>query len=163
MRRRLQILAAALAAAAMGPSAALAQAMAVPIDQGTRLALPPGTQSVMIGNPEIADVSVLDSRNAMIMGRVYGVTNLIAIDGHGRTLLDRQVVVSSPEANRITAYRGSPTGLHTENYACSPRCERTPMPGENQNDYQNYSVAVNDYTKRAADARKSGPNARTDP
>ena len=163
MRRRLQTLAAVLTVAVLAPSAALAQAMSAPIDQGIRLALPPGTQTVMIGNPEIADVSVLDSRNAMIMGRMYGVTNLIAIDGHGRTLLDRQVVVSSPEVNRVTAYRGGPTGMHTENYACSPRCERTPMPGETQNDYQNYSVAVNDYTKRAADARKSGPNARTDP
>jgi len=163
MRRRLLTLTAVLAVAALAPQAALAQALAVPIDQGARLSLPAGTQSVMIGNPEIADLSVLDSHNAVIMGRAYGVTNLIVIDGRGRTLMDRQVVVSSPEVNRVTAWRGGATGVHVENYACSPRCERTPMPGENQIDYQNYSAGYNDYEKRASEARKAGPNTRTDP
>ena len=163
MRRRLQILAAVLAVVAMAPSAALAEALAVPIDQGLRVSLPPGTQSVLIGNPEVADISVLDSHNAVIMGRTYGVTNLMVIDARGRTLVDRQVVVSSAEINRVTVYRGSLTGPHTENYACSPRCERTPMPGENQVDYQNYGAGYNDYEKRATEARKTGANTRVDP
>jgi hypothetical protein len=163
MRLRLQTLAAVLAVAAMAPSAALAQAMSVPIDQGARVSLPAGTQTVMVGNPAIADVSVLDSHNAMIMGRTYGVTNLMVIDGRGRTLMDRQIVVSAAEIGRMTAYRGGVNGVHTENYACSPRCERTPMPGENQNDYQNYGAGYNDYEKRAAEARKNGANARADP
>jgi hypothetical protein len=167
MRRRLQTLSAVLAVVAMAPSAALAQAVAVPIDQGLRVSLPAGTQSVLIGNPEIADISVLDSHNAVIMGRTYGVTNLMVIDGRGRTLMDRQVVVSSPEVNRVTAYRGAypsgAVGVHVENFACSPRCERTPMPGETQNDYQNYSAGYNDYEKRASEARKNGANTRADP
>ena len=173
MRRRLQTLAAALAVVAMAPSAAVAQTLATPIDQGVRIALPPGTQSVLIGNPAIADVSVLDSHSAMIMGRAYGVTNLMIIDSHGRTVSDRQVVVSDPDLNRVTAYRGTVGSggffgssggvIHMENYACSPRCVRTPMPGESQNDYHNYSPAYEDYQRRTIEARKTGPNTRTDP
>ena len=168
MRRRLQFLFAVLAVVAMAPSAALAEALAVPIDQGMRVSLPPGTQSVLIGNPEVADVSVLDSHNAVIMGRAYGVTNLMVIDGRGRTLVDRQVVVSAAEVNRVTAWRGpygppGSVGVHVENYACSPRCERTPMPGETQNDYQNYGAAYADYEKRATEARKTGANTKGEP
>jgi len=166
MRRRLLTLAVVLALTAMAPSAALAEALAATIDQGVRIALPPGTQSVLIGNPGIADVSVLDSHSAVIMGRAYGVTNLMVIDKAGRTVVDRQVVVTDPDANRVTAYRGSVGsggGLHVENYACSPRCVRTPMPGEAQGDYQAYSTVYGDYQRRAAESRKDSANGRADP
>jgi Flp pilus assembly secretin CpaC len=97
-----------------------APTLSVPIDQSTRVALPAGTRDVMIGNPAIADVNVIDSRNAVVLGKGYGVTNLLVIDQLGRTVLERQIVVSAPTIGRVSVIRGA----KVEDYACAAGCER---------------------------------------
>ncbi len=75
----------------------------------------------------------------------------------GRTIF-QQVVNVAPAANgRVSLYRGT---LVT-NYACSPRCERTPMPGEDkEKNYDPYSAAFKDYGERAhADAQSASGGA----
>lgn len=96
-----------------------APTLSVPIDQSARVALPAGTRDVMIGNPTIADVNVIDSRNAVVLGKSYGVTNLLVIDQLGRTVLERQIVVSAP-IGRVSVIRGA----KVEDYACAAGCER---------------------------------------
>lgn len=107
--------------AALASASQAAPTLSVPIDQSTRIALPAGTRDVMIGNPAIADVSVVDSRNAVVLGKGYGVTNLLVIDQLGRTVLERQIVVSAPAAGRVSVIRGA----KVEDYACAGGCERT--------------------------------------
>ncbi|MFN3512122.1 MAG: pilus assembly protein N-terminal domain-containing protein [Phenylobacterium sp.] len=119
MRHALISLSVAFAALAGGSQAA-APTLSVPIDQSARVALPAGTRDVMIGNPAIADVSVLDGRNAVVLGKGYGVTNLLVIDQLGRTVMERQIVVSAPEAGRVSVIRGP----KVEEYACATGCER---------------------------------------
>lgn len=156
MRRRLPPFALALAVASAFATVAIAQSQAayslsVPIDQSARIVLPAGTQNVMIGNPSVADVNVLDAGSAILLGRSYGVTNLLITDGRGRVLMNRQVVVSAPDLNRVTLYRG-PGGQPTarvENYACAPRCERTPMPGETDADFSRFQAPYTAYAGRA--------------
>lgn len=120
MRRTMFTLIAALALSA---SAALAAGppLIAPIDQSTTVALPRGTRDVLIGNPAIADVSVLDISKAVVTGRGYGVTNLIVIDQLGRTVMDRQVVVAAPDAGRVSVIRGN----RVDDYACAAGCERS--------------------------------------
>lgn len=115
---------AALAFAASAAFPALAQGLTVPVDQSVAVALPPGAMNVMIGNPGIADINVLDPRNAVVLGKAFGVTNLLILDGGGHVLMDRQVVVSAGDAGHITAIRGGPSGARLESYACASRCER---------------------------------------
>jgi hypothetical protein len=167
MRRPLATFAIAALIAATHPSAGVAEVLATPIDQGVHVALPPGAQNVMIGNPAIADVTVLDARNALVMGRAYGTTNLIVLDGRGRMLVDRQVVVSSAEVAQVTFYHGPNAGdhpgAHIETYACASRCQRVPMPGEMQNDYQNYAVAYDNASKAGSEARKGAATSSGTP
>lgn len=155
MRRPLSTLVFAALAAASLAGAAEAQSLTVPIDQSARLILPSGAQNVVVGNPAIADVNVLDPRTATLLGRAYGVTNLLVTDGRGRVLMDRQVVVSAPQTDRVSVYRG-PAGEgapHVENYACAAqRCERTPMPGEIDSDYNRYQAGYLGYANRASTA-----------
>lgn len=106
--------------AALASASQAAPTLAVPIDQSARVALPAGTRDVMIGNPAIADVNVVDSRNAVILGKGYGVTNLLVIDQLGRTVLERQIVVSAPAAGRVSVIRGP----KVDDYACAGGCER---------------------------------------
>lgn len=119
MRRSLSIMIAALALSG-GSAQAAAPPLVVPIDQSAAVSLPRGTRDVLIGNPAIADVSVLDISKAVVVGRGYGVTNLIVIDQLGRTVLERQVVVSAPNAGRVSVIRGG----KVDDYACAGGCER---------------------------------------
>ena len=158
MRRPLLAAALALLALAAQASAAGAATIAALIDQGVRVSLPAGARDVMIGNPAIADINVVDSRTAVIQGRSYGVTNLIVVDARGRTIQDSQVVVTASEVNRVSVYRGPGPGAdlaHVDNYACGPRCERTPMPGEIDIEFNRYNIPFNSYAQRAAEARRA--------
>ena len=84
-------------------------------------------------------------------------TNLLVLDGIGRTLMERQIVVSAADINRVTVFRGDPTAPgRVDNFACSPRCERTPMPGEPDIEYNRYATGYTGYSSRTSDARSSG-------
>ncbi|WP_374655994.1 pilus assembly protein N-terminal domain-containing protein [Phenylobacterium sp.] len=103
---------------AAGPALA-ASTMVVPIDQSAAVSLPRGTRDVLIGNPAIADVNVLDPGKAIVLGKGYGVTNMIVVDQLGRTVMERQIVVTAPEG-RVSVIRGS----KVDDYACAGGCER---------------------------------------
>jgi hypothetical protein len=103
---------------ALVPGIASAAGLAVSLDQSVRLTLGTPAQDVIVGNPDIADVSVADPRHLVITGKKFGVTNLIVTNAAGRTIFNRQLVVSTPDAGRVSVYEG-PAPI---SYACSPRC-----------------------------------------
>ena len=147
-----RVIAAAVLAAALG-MATSAGAVTVHIDQNTLVELRAPAGSVVIGNPSIADVSLMSPRRVAILGRSYGVTNLIVTDRMGRTIWREVVNVAPVETGRVSLYRGPVVN----NFACSPRCERTAMPGEPKTDFENFSSPFKDYEDRAkADAGGSG-------
>jgi len=110
---------AALTAVFAFAGAAQAQSLTVRLDQATRVALSGTARDVVIGNPQVADVSVLDGRNLVLTGKSAGVTSLLVVDGLGRTLLDRRVVVTAADDGQVSFYRGR----QLQGYACTPRCE----------------------------------------
>lgn len=116
---RLSALLAALAVAAVAPAAALAQStMNVEIDRSSRVQLAGAAASVIVGNPQIADVSVVDANTLFITGKGYGVTEVVAVDGVGRTLFQREVVVTGGSTGSVRVWRG---GQATE-MACASSC-----------------------------------------
>lgn len=149
MRRTLSLVAALTTLAVAAP--AIAQSLPVRIDQAARLGLSGTARDIIVGNPAVADVTVIDGRNLIVTGKGYGITNLLVLDGRGRTILDRQIIVSASDEGRITMYRGP--GLY--NYSCAPRCERTPMPGETETDYQEWAPPYISAAGRAAGAAKA--------
>jgi Flp pilus assembly secretin CpaC len=117
--RRLAALA-LTAAAALLPAVALAQALTVTIDQAQRLTISRPAKDVIVGNPALVDVAILDEHHLLLTGKAYGVTNLVVTDPLGREILQRQMIVSAPEQNRVTVYRGA----DASSYACAGKCER---------------------------------------
>lgn len=140
----LRRLALAIAGSAVLAVPALAQSLAVPIDQTAVVSLPAAARDVIIGNPLIIDVNLLNARNAVVMGKAYGVTSLQVFDEHGRSIYARQIVVSASDDNRVTYYRGP----NITNYACGPRCERTPMPGEVEGELDPFVTGYTSYSDR---------------
>jgi Flp pilus assembly secretin CpaC len=119
----LRIVLAAVLTFAAAP--ALAQSIDVPIDQSRRVTLSGVAASIAVGNPAIADVTVMDGRNLLVTGKGYGVTSLLALDRNGRAILERRVVVSAPDEGRVSVYRGP----NVQEYACGSVCERAPAAG----------------------------------
>lgn len=148
MRRSAFVLAAVTSIVLAVAAPALAQSLQVPIDQTATVALPAAARDVVIGNPSVIDVDLLDTRSAVIMGKAYGVTSLQVFDDRGRSIFARQVVVSAADNNRVSFYRGA----NVNNYACSPRCERSPMPGELSTDYNNYAQPYTAYSEKQRSA-----------
>lgn len=145
--RRFLGLAAAFAVLSLA-APAVAQSMPIRIDQAARIVLGGTARDVIVGNPAVADVTVLDGRTLVVTGKGYGITNLMVVDGRGRTILDRQIVVSANDDGRVTMYRGG----DLYNYACAPRCERTPMPGEKDTTYQQAAAPFTASVQRAQTA-----------
>ena len=118
MRRLSLALAAALALTGV---AAHAERLAVPTGEATRIILSGPVRDVVIGDPMIADVSVINERSLVIMGKRPGVTTVLAFDNAGRLLADRQVLVSENGGSVTTVYRGN---ANVGNYACDVQCTR---------------------------------------
>jgi Flp pilus assembly secretin CpaC len=120
IRRTLAALACALPLAAVATLSAQAQEgrLSVQIDSIQRVQLGGAASSVIVGNPEIADVTVVDANTLFITGKGYGVTEVVAVDGIGRTVFQRQIVVTGGSSGAVRVWRG---GKATE-MACAGSC-----------------------------------------
>jgi hypothetical protein len=137
------LLAWALAAAVAAPASAAS--ISVHMDENTVVDLRAPAGNVLVGNPSIADVNLINPRRMVILGRSYGLTNIIVTDQMGRTIFQREVNVAAAPAGRVSLYRGP----QVHNYACAPHCERTPMSGEDKTNYDPYGSPYKDYDDRA--------------
>lgn len=129
-RHFLRFAAAMLAAAGLaGGVASVAQAQARPlnieIDSSTRIQLRAPAGSVIVANPKIADVTVVDANTLFITGKGYGVTEIVAVDALGRPLFQSQVVVSAGSNGTVRVWRGAQATDMACGASCSPSV-RTP-------------------------------------
>ncbi|MDE2112791.1 MAG: pilus assembly protein N-terminal domain-containing protein [Alphaproteobacteria bacterium] len=117
------------AAAARDAAATRNTAMAIPLDQVRVVTFAEPISTLYVGNPVIADVTMIDKRHAFVQGKAFGATNLVALDAAGHEINNRQVVVFGDSASLVTLQRG--TGQVT--YSCvSTRCEPSPQPGDDK-------------------------------
>jgi hypothetical protein len=110
----------------------------VVVDQAKMVEIERPAKSMFIGNPTIADVTVLDARHAFILGKTFGVTNLIALDADGRQISNQQVTVVNGQ-QAVTYNQGS--GQY--NFSCThAHCETMPRPGDVQTFFTNTEQAI---------------------
>ncbi|MDH7784330.1 Flp pilus assembly secretin CpaC [Ochrobactrum sp. 19YEA23] len=83
-----------------------------------RLARPADT--VVIGNPAIADAVVQDSQTIVLTGKDFGVTNIVVMDKQGEPIIDRELVVSSNGRGTTRVYRRA----EVQTLSCTPYCEK---------------------------------------
>ena len=82
-----------------------------------KLARPADT--IVVGNPEIADASVQDATTIVLTGKGFGVTNLVVLDMDGAPIVDEQIYVSRQDAKSVRIYRRS----EVQTLSCTPYCE----------------------------------------
>ena len=132
-RHFLRSTAALLATAALaGGVASAAQAQTRPlnieIDSATRVQLRAPAGSVIVANPRIADVTVVDANTLFITGKGSGVTEVVAVDAAGRPLFQSQVVVSAGSAGSVRVWRGAQATEMACGTSCSPSVRAAPAP-----------------------------------
>ncbi|WP_246732871.1 pilus assembly protein N-terminal domain-containing protein [Methylobacterium sp. BTF04] len=100
--------------------------VAVTVDNAKVIRLPDRTQTVIVGNPIIADVSLQKNGVLILTGKSFGATNLIALDAAGTMLAESTISVQAPQASVITVQRG----LERESYSCTPNCQPSVQLGD---------------------------------
>ena len=102
--------------------------LVVNLDHARIIRLPEKTQTVIVGNPIIADVAVQKSGIMVVTAKSFGETNLIALDATGNMLAESRVVVKASRDSVVTVQRG----MERESYACAPACQPAIQLGDNQ-------------------------------
>jgi len=88
--------------------------------------------SVVIGNPNIADVSVHNQNLIFITGRTFGTTNLLVYDVEGNQLYEGDVVVTTNSTNIVVVNRAGQN--HTLD--CAPNCKSILAIGDELNYFE---------------------------
>lgn len=127
--RRIAVLAAVFCA---WVSPAAAESITVPLDEVKTITFDRPISTVYVGNPAIADVTMIDSTHAFILGKSFGATNLLALDARGNQISNQPVAVLGRPDSMVTLNLGAAQLT----YACgSTRCETTPTPGDAKDPY----------------------------
>jgi Flp pilus assembly secretin CpaC len=116
-----------LIAAALSVAAVALATTAVPADTGiqvvmnqakiVKLARPADT--IVVGNPAIADAAVQDANTIVLTGKGFGVTNLVIMDAEGSPIVDEQIYVTRQDDRSVRIYRRS----EVQTLSCTPLCE----------------------------------------
>jgi Flp pilus assembly secretin CpaC len=102
------------AAAAQEPE----KAIQVDMDYARIVKLPEGAQTLVVGNPMVADVTMLKNNQLLVItGKSFGTTNLIVLDRSGAQVGESIIRVVSAN-DTLTVQRGP----HEESYSCNPKC-----------------------------------------
>ena len=102
---------AALLILAVSATAHAAETIVVQLDRTTLIKLPPRTATVVIGDPLIADLSIQPGGVAVITGKGYGETNVIALDRDGAVLSEETIEVNGPGDPIVVVDRGDARNL----------------------------------------------------
>jgi Flp pilus assembly secretin CpaC len=102
------------------PSAAHAESgIEVVMNQAKIVKLARGADTIVIGNPEIADAAVQDANTIVLTGKGFGVTNIVVLDRDGAPIVDEQVTVVRQSAQSVRIYRRG----DIQTLSCTPYCE----------------------------------------
>lgn len=108
---------------------AIAETMApvsVKVNMARILRISSPANTVIIGNPRVADVTIQDPQTLVLTGKSYGQTNMIVLDAQGNAIADTLVEVVQAQADIVTVYMGSARTT----LACAPVCQPTIMLGD---------------------------------
>jgi len=131
--RRVLIAATVFACVTQANAAPKGSDVALALDEVHTLTFKSPIATVYVGNPAIADVTMIDSRHAFVQGKGYGRTNIVALNSDNVQVFNTHITVTGGEGSgTVTLNRGAQRV--TLNCA-GGRCEPTPTPGDDQKIY----------------------------
>lgn len=100
-------------------SAMANSSISVQVNQAKIVKLARPADTIVVGNPKIADASVQDATTIVLTGKGFGVTNLVILDQSGQPIVDTQVSVSRDTTDSVRVYRRA----QVQTLHCNPVCE----------------------------------------
>ena len=132
-----------------GTPARAVDSIEVHMDNARLLKVPEGADTIVVGNPLIADVAIQRNHVMVVTGKNFGTTNMIALDSKGAIISESQIIVSTPQKDRLTVVRG----FDLETYACNPNCGPVMQIGDSD---RHFGRAGNQSRDRSANAAGNG-------
>jgi hypothetical protein len=126
-----------------------AAGVSVAMDEVRTVTFPKSVATIYVGNPSIADINMIDSRHAFILGKGYGNTNMLALDQDGKQVSNTHISVLARQDASVTLQRGA----NRVTYSCTvAHCEATPQPGDGKEafDAANGQIAAHEATAKTA-------------
>lgn len=125
----LAILLAGIVAGFSHPATAEGGALVVTVNKAQTLRLTAPARRVVVGNPAIADVSLETPTLMYLFGRAPGETDLIILGDGDKTILSRNIVVSSQVEGNVVVHVPGSDGPTDRAYSCvSGRCLHVASP-----------------------------------
>ncbi|ADZ72088.1 pilus assembly protein N-terminal domain-containing protein [Polymorphum gilvum] len=152
-RPRFTLSAAVFATLLCGAAAAETEPVAVTVDRAKVFRIEAPADTVIVGNPSIADVTMHDRFTVVVTGKTFGTTNLVILDKDSQPIIDEVIVVRPPETDVVTVTRN----LNRYSYSCSPTCEPTVRVGDAKDAFEltvNQAAARNEMAVSAAGATR---------
>lgn len=128
-------------------SPAFATSLNVAMNRSEVVRLEGSASTVVLGNPMVADVTVVAGNTLVVQGRLPGNTDVLVLDAAGAEIASFSVSVNDNWSGGLTLIRG--TGQSS--YVCARECNRVLRPGDEQTDAEilaNQQRAVQDITQR---------------
>jgi len=135
-------------------TAAHAETLWLTMDQVRPYKLENPAQSIVVGNPAIADVSVQDNTNVLLFGKAPGMTNIYVFDENGEAVKNLVIRVRTASSDMLTVHRGA---MRTT-YNCTTNCEATVTVGDADSVFNGVSQQVQNKYSQAASMAQNGNN-----
>lgn len=135
----------ALAALALAAPAQSKDVLSVLIDEAKVAKIPENAVTLVVGNPIVADVTMLKGTNSMVLtGKSFGETNVIALDAKGDVLDEETIRVHGGHAVLVVQ-----RGFDRTSYACNPECMPTVELGDSKTWFDDASNQAGSRTSAA--------------
>jgi hypothetical protein len=145
---------ACMAALVCAAGEAVARDITLPMDEVRIVTFPAPVATVYVGNPSIADITVIDSRRVFILGKSFGSTNSVALDSKGNATMSQRVTVYGRPGGTVTLHRGA--AQYT--FACAAtRCEAVPGQGDTPTSFE----AISGQREKLASGAQEASGSRT--
>lgn len=92
----------------------------VAVNEARIVPLPSAPDTVVLGNPAIADVTPQAARRLIVTGKSIGQTNLIVLAPDGRELLNTRISVHGAAENAVSLFSGG----GRQELHCAPLCDK---------------------------------------
>mgnify|MGYP001423449278 CR=1 FL=1 len=136
------------------PAALAKEPIKVTLDRAKVMRIESPADTVIVGNPAIADAVMHDRTTLVVIGRGFGSTNLIILDENGEAIADETLVVGPQSDAVVTVQR---RGLRYS-YSCSPACAPTVNPGDEEKFFKQVSEQGSSRNAAAQEAASAKGN-----
>lgn len=109
-------------------------------------------KTVFVANPVVADITVIDSTRAFILGKSLGSTTILGLDERGQEAFNDKVTVLNEPGNLVTLQRGTAQATLS---CIDERCQTAPVIGDAPDGFE---TTLGQITK--ADAMKTAAGSK---